>query len=272
MQLCFLFDRAFLLDCTLLLRILPHAFSSKVDWWYHVCTVKYFQSSIEQRLYALIQNLWTDTFFECATLILAFPINTGPHPQSSPRNLPPPSDALCILSLEITFSTTHSTGDNYFIIAAHGNVTDVQDPYDIVENVPTGRGRRITVRRSTSTWLQAPIQVLNNLRKMLDLWALAELGRSVTLRRVHVWIGGRNPVLKADSLDLSGDVKSKLQVPGDLMLTDGINVSLFVESSRSDNDFDRRVIVHGFDSQLETETSNTYGPPSKMQSRRLKPN
>ena len=158
---------------------------------------------------------------------------------------------------------------SFFIIAVHGNVTQVQSPLEIVSGVPTGAGFRVIGRRSAATWLQCPLQVSKLGDKITDIRVVADLGQSVTLRRVHVWIGSRDLVFRADDLNLKGEIDSIFGIPGDPELKAGVNVSLFVVFDGSGNDSDRRAVIRSLDSQLETTDSKIGGPPPEKASRRL---
>ncbi len=105
---------------------------------------------------------------------------------------------------------------------------------------------------------------------MTDIRVEVDLGDSVTLRRVHVWIGGRDLVFRADNLHLTGSVDKVFTIPGDPELKAGINVSLFLEFGSSGNDYDRRAIIRSFDTQLEEEDEKSPSyVPKKAATRRL---
>ncbi len=104
---------------------------------------------------------------------------------------------------------------------------------------------------------------------MTDIRVVADLGESAILKRVHVWIGGRDLVFRAENLKLSGEIDRIFTIPGDPVLTTGINVSLYLEFGGSGNDMDRRAIIRAFDSQLETESDAASGLALNKTSRRL---
>lgn len=158
---------------------------------------------------------------------------------------------------------------SFFVTAIHGNVTRVENPLEIVSGLPRGNGFHVIGRRNSATWLSSPFQVPKIRDKITDIRVVADLGHSVTLRRVHVWIGGRDLVFREDDLHLGGEIDRIFTIPGDPVLTAGVNISLFLEFGGSGNDLDRRAIIRSFDSQLETPEFDTTGEALKKTSRRL---
>ncbi len=147
----------------------------------------------------------------------------------------------------------------FFLTGVHGNVARVENPLEVVSGLPRGNGFNIIGRRSASTWVSSPIQAPQLGDKMTDIRVVADLGESVTLRRVHVWISGSGLVFHAGNLHLTGSIDKIFPIPGDPELGGGISVSLALEFGSSGNDSDRRAIIRSSDTQLEEEDEKSPG-------------
>lgn len=157
----------------------------------------------------------------------------------------------------------------FFITAAHGNVTRVENPAEIVRAFPTGPGFQVIGRRNSGTWLQCTLQVPKRGDKINDVRVVADLGQSATLKHVHVWIGGGDRVLHEDNLNYTGHIDETISIPGDPVLDAGINISLFVEFGNYGNEMDRRAVIRSFDSELETDSAESPAYSMKEMSHRL---
>ncbi len=203
------------------------------------------------------------------TTLLSWAFQKGIKQVLNSLKLKQPNNQINYSTLSSSFQSVLPNAMSFFVISAHWNVTRVENPLEVVSGLPRGAGFTVIGRRSAATWLSCPIQVPRVGDKMTDIRVVADLGESAILKRVHVWIGGRDLVFRAENLKLSGEIDRIFTIPGDPVLTTGINVSLYLEFGGSGNDMDRRAIIRAFDSQLETESDAASGLALNKTSRRL---